>query len=397
MCQRKTVPLKITQLTHHDLDGYGASTVVASYAEVSRVVHVPRYSDVGGVVDIELQRLTRAKEPELLIMTDLGLEPVAVTFIKAFAAMNQKRTTDQHHRLIVLDHHASSIDQLGAQGLLPMPTPMEGWPSLKRFSLDDEAIVVMIDDTRCATRMAQDHHALYATTTPEPQVAAALATLVEAIDAVDLWRKDRPIFRQALVLDEVFWDNVSGFIPLDHPGHDGFIAHLLLGMATRLGGGATPAEIERESGSLRASVIDAMVAGQPGDDPSLTTRMRIAPLLARSPALFRRLKNGAKLSFGLDAGTFQRVSDAIMVSGDAPLVINVQRSGSMSFRSNNETALEAARLFRGGGHKDASGGRLISGSVSSLADAVAQVEPVLDPPKPDLSSNPFAALQKLKT
>ena len=34
--------MKITQLTHHDLDGYGASTVVGAYADVSRVVHVAR-------------------------------------------------------------------------------------------------------------------------------------------------------------------------------------------------------------------------------------------------------------------------------------------------------------------------------------------------------------------
>jgi nanoRNase/pAp phosphatase (c-di-AMP/oligoRNAs hydrolase) len=68
----------------------------------------------------------------------------------------------------------------------------------------------------------------------------------------------------------------------------------------------------------------------------------------------------------------------------------------MSFRSNNETALEAARKFRGGGHKDAAGGRLSSGAVVSLADAVAQVEPVLNPPKPDTSKSPFAALQGFK-
>ena len=388
--------MKITQLTHHDLDGYGASTVVGAYADVSRVLHVSRYADVGPVVETELQRLGRVSEPEMLIMTDLGLESVAVTFIKNILAMNAKRPSDGRHRLLVLDHHASSVDQLGAQGLAPGDAGHPAWPGLKSVAPDDSAVTVLIDESRSATRLAHDHRDLYATTSPAPDVADALAVLVEAIDAVDLWKKDRPMFRPALVLDEVFWENVHGFIPLDHPWHDRFLGQLLLGMATRLGGGATPAAIEREAGALRARVIDALLAGQPGDDPDLTTRMRIAPLLARSPDLFRRLANGAKLSFGLDAGTFQRVSDAIMVSGDATLVINVQRSGSMSFRSNDETALNAARQFRGGGHKDAAGGRLPSGAVVSLADAVAQVEPVLNPPKPDLSKSPFAALQGFK-
>ena len=388
--------VKITQLTHHDLDGYGASTVAAAHADIARVVHVPRYSDVGPVVAAELHRLSRASAPEMLLMTDLGLEAVAVTFIKDFAAMNARHGAERQHRLVVLDHHASSVDQLAAQGLPPAPGSGVLWPGLKAFLPDDPAITILIDETRCATRLTSDHRDLYATRAPEPDAADALAVLVEAIDAVDLWQKSRPIFRQALVLDEVFWENVTGFIPVGHPWHDGFVGRLLLGLAAHLGGGATPAAIEREAGILRAQVVDGLLHAEPGDDRDQTTRMRIAPVLARSPELFMRLPGGAKLSFGLDSGTFQRVSDAIMVSRDATLVINVQRSGSMSFRSNNETALDAARKFRGGGHKDAAGGRLVSGAAVSLADAAAQVVPVLDPPKADLSKSPFAALQGFK-
>ena len=385
--------MKITQLTHHDLDGYGASIVVGAHADVSRVVHLSRYADVGPVLETEGAQLRRAEQPEMLIITDLGLEAAAIAFIIDFAAMNAKRV-GRAHRLLVLDHHASTVDQLAARGLHPSPANLGS--DLKRYDLGDPAITVMVDETRCATRLAYDHRDLYARRAPDAGTAAALAVLVAAIDAVDLWRKDDPIFRQALVLDEVFWDNVSGFIPVAHPWHDRFIGRLLLGMAAHLGGGTAPAAIEQEIGAVRAQVIDALLAGEPCDDPELTVRMRLAPVLARSPDLFRRLQGGATLSYGLDAGTFQRVSDAMLASGDATLAINVQRSGSMSFRSSNETALEAARKFRGGGHKDAAGGRLASGAAMSLADAVAQVAPVLDPPKPDLSKNPFAALQGFK-
>jgi hypothetical protein len=124
--------------------------------------------------------------------------------------------------------------------------------------------------------------------------------------------------------------------------------------------------------------------------------MRIARVLARSRELFRPMSDGTLLSFGLDPGTFQRVSDLIMNGGGAKRVANVQRTGSISFRSNDETALSGARAFRGGGHKDAAGGKLPSGSAFSLADACAQVEPLLNPPAPDPSASPFAALRNWK-
>ena len=383
--------MTITQITHHDLDGYGASTVVGQFVDVSRIVHVPRYSDVGPVVETELKRLGKAAAPEMIVMTDLGLEAVAVTFIRNFAALNRRREEAARHRLIVLDHHASSVDQLREGKLEPQPLPDA--PGVQRFDLEDPNIVVLIDEARCATRMAYEHRALYATR--EAGADPILGALVSAVDAVDLWRKDRPEFRAGTSLDEVFWDNVSNLVPIGHPWHDRFVSDLLLGVARLLADGATPAEIEGGVPALRREILDRYLADDAGDDRSLTTRMRVARVLAASE-LFHPLSDGTLMSFGLDAGTFQRVSDLIMASGRASRVLNVQRAGTMSFRSNNETALDGARRFRGGGHKDAAGGKLTSGTAFSLADAIAQVEPVLNPPAPDPSASPFAALKNWK-
>lgn len=383
--------MNVTQITHHDLDGYGASTVVGSYVAVARVVHVPRYADVGPVVEEELKRLARAGESELLIITDLGLEDVAVKFIQSFAALNRRRDEAVRHRLIVLDHHASSIDRMRQHGLAPS---VDG--TLSTFDLADPAIVVLVDGDRCATRMAYEHRALYAPGGVEPEGDETLATLVAAIDAVDLWRKDLPAFPGGQALDEAFWDNVSNLVPTGHPWHDRFVGALLLAVAGLLREGLSPAGIERRVGAVRAEILDAFLADDPGDDRTRTTRTRIARVLARSRDLFRPLSDGTLLSFGLDAGTFQRVSDAIMETGAATRVANVQRAGSMSFRSNDGTALDGARRFRGGGHKDAAGGKLPSGSAFSLADACAQVDPLLNPPPPDPSASPFAALKDWK-
>ncbi|MBX9932937.1 MAG: dimethylmenaquinone methyltransferase [Methylobacterium sp.] len=385
--------MKATQITHNDLDGYGASTVVGAFREVERIVHVARYSDIGPVVEVELKRLGASKAPELLIVTDLGLEAPAVNFLKSFAAMNGRRSGEEKHRLVVLDHHASSLDQLREQGIVPLPE--EG--TLKRFDLADPDLTLLIDESRCATRMAFDHRELYALDEPTEAERLDLQTLVEAVDALDLWKKDRATFLGGHTLDEVFWDNVATLVPLGHPWHDRFIGDLFRGVAELLRQGRSPAEIESGIGALRTRILDALLKGEPDDDRLLTTRMRVARVLARSDTLFRPLSDGTLLSFGLDSGMFQRVSDRIMESGRARRVVNVQRTGSLSFRSNNETALDGARKFRGGGHKDAAGGRLPNNaSAFSIADALGQVEPVLNPPPPDLSGSPFAALKNWK-
>ncbi len=384
--------MNATQITHHDLDGYGASTVVSSYLRVTNIVHVPRYADVGPVVEGELKRLGTAAETELLLLTDLGLEDVTVKFIRSFAGLNQRRHPAAQHRLIVLDHHASSLDRLEAHNL----TPSSEIGALRTFNLGDPNIAVLVDVSRCATRMAYEHRALYATREVGPEIEAQLAALAEAIDAVDLWQKTAPAFLHGLVLDEVFWDNVSNLLPPGHPWHDRFVSALLQAAAGLLQRALTPAEIELEAGTMRTQVLDMLLGEDPEDDRSLTTRMRIARVLARSRELFRPLSDGTLLSFGLDPGTFQRVSDIIMETGGAKRVANVQRTGSISFRSNDETALSGARTFRGGGHKDAAGGRLPSGSAFSLADACAQVEPLLNAPAADPSASPFAALRNWK-
>ena len=384
--------MTLVQITHNDLDGYGASTVAACLAPVERVVHVARYSDVGPVVEDELKRLRKAQEPETLLMTDLGLEEPAIAFFRRFAAMNRNRAEGSRHRLVVLDHHASSLDQLRRQGLEPAPDPER--PGLTRTDLGDADIFVLIDEAHCATRMAFDQRALYAP--QEAEGPAELPTLIEAVEALDLWRKSDPAFTGGLALDEIFWDSVSPLVPVGHPRHDRFLSDLLLAAARCLAEGATAAELERRAGSLRAGIVDALLADEPADDPTLTTRMRLARMLARSESLFHPLSDGTLLSFGLDSGTFQRVSDLVMEGGRATRVVNVQRAGTLSFRSINGTALDGARAFRGGGHRDAAGGKLPQGSAHSLADAVAQVEPILNPPAPDPSASPFAALKNWK-
>lgn len=384
--------MNATHITHHDLDGYGASTIAGLFRAIAAVVHVPRYADVGPVLASELKRLGKAPEPELLLITDLGLEDATVKLLRSFAAQNRGRDAGKRHGMVVLDHHVSSLDQLRAHGLAP--SSEQG--ALSIFDLGDPAIAILIDPTRCATRMTYEHRTLYGGQETDAALPGTVAALVAAIDAVDLWQKGEPAFQGGTALDEMFWDNVSNLVPVGHPWHDRFVREILLAVAGLLDQGLSPAQIERETGAIRTRILDAFLADDPDDDKTCTTRVRIARVLARSDQLFRPLSDGTLVSFGLDAGTFQRVSDRIMETGRAKRLANVQRAGSISFRSIDGTALDGARRFRGGGHTDAAGGKLPSGTAFSLSDAMAQVETVLNAPPADPSASPFAALKNWK-
>lgn len=387
--------MDVTQISHHDLDGYGACLVAGRLAEVKRVIHVPRYTDVGAVLQAEGARLAKAATPELLLVTDLSLEADAVQFIKGFAAANLKRPEDRRHRLVVLDHHTSSTEHLATKGLTTASTDEAG--TLSVYDAGDPLIHVAIDTGRCATWMTYEHRHLISDRVLDADLEAHLGTLVAAVDAYDMWRKADPAFRQGVLVNEVLWESSSAYVPPGHPWHDRFVDELLMAVAAELQTGAAPAEIELRIPALRRSVVDGLLSQEPDDDRSLTMRARLYAALSRSPDLFRSLSDGTKLSFGLDGGVFQAVSDHIMERGDAERVINAARGGGMSFRSRNGTALEAARKFRGGGHADSAGGKLPNGSAFSLADAAAQIEPILCPPPPKEGDSPFAALKNWKS
>lgn len=255
---------------------------------------------------------------------------------------------------------------------------------------------IAVDVTRCATRMLFEGRRLIFDRELEPALDMRLRALVSAIDAYDMWRKTDPAFRLGVVANEVLWESTAAFVPAGHPWHDRFVRDLLMAVACELHADVPPSEIELKAPGLRKGVVDKLLSDQPDDDRSLTTRARLHAALSRSPELFRTLADGTKLSFGLDGGVFQSVSDLIMERGDANRVVNAARGGGMSFRSRNGTALEAARKFRGGGHADSAGGKLPNGSAFSLTDAVAQIEPILCPPAPKEADSPFAALKNWK-
>ena len=400
------MPRRVTQFSHNDLDGFGASAVAAAACEVARVAHIMRYSDVAEVMGAELDRLARAEVAETVLVTDIGVEVPFAGAIRTFVHVNSKRADP--HRLVVLDHHASSLTVLRNTGFVEHGAP-EGLPaSAVAFTAPEERAarsdagrahaVVVVDVERSATRMAHEMAHLYARGASDREGLAerAVANLVACVDAVDLWRPDDPAFAHGNVLNDAFWEVVNTVAPADHPLQEAFVRGLLLNLAEAVDT-MSPGSLELSLGKRRATVLGRVLreAGHVEDDEDrdgLTLRTRMSRYLARTDDLLVEAMPGVRVCHAMDVGVFQRVSDAMLRAGRARVAVDVMRGGSMSIRSRDGgSALAFARLFGGGGHGDAAGARLTkSDSVLTLEDAVARVRAVVERTGADVAREPSA-------
>ncbi len=384
------------QITHNDLDGYGASTVAGLHRPVSRVEHVMRYSDVDAIVRPEVDRLKGTREPALLLCTDVGIETGFAGLIRGFARMVAE--CGVAHRLLVIDHHASSVDVLRGRGMVMsegegvLSGCVVAVPPEARASIDPRtgtpSIMAVVDVTRCATRLAHDLCGLYADPAEDRLVlepSPAVGTLVGAIDAADLWRRDAPLFHVGEVLNEAFWESVATFVPTGHPMHDPMMSRLLLAVARQAADGEPVGRIEDRLGATRRDVVGDLLdeAGHvPDGDPGTeTARMRVSRYLATGGGLFADMGDGVAVCHAVDPGVYQRCSDIMLRQGGATVAVNVMRGGAMSFRSRDEdgAALALARRFGGGGHAQAAGGRMAGDPVMSPTDAIRRMREVLSP------------------
>ncbi len=391
----------VTQISHNDLDGYGASTVVAAFVPVDRVVHVTRYRDVPAIFGMEIARLRDAEASEMLIITDIAIERATAAMIREFAVMNSERPGHEH-RLVVLDHHASSVTWLTTLGFHALPEREPDQAQACYYTVpgqdlgdpnrpDRDPIVVLIDDTRSATKIAYDHARIYAGEACRVSVDSemlhsgvsgeqTIAALVAGVDAVDLWHRDDPAFGCGEAINEGFWEVVGSFIPEGHELHDRFVSMILIGLAGLTERHGLGKRIEIDGMAVRSHVVNRLIkqAGlkETPDQAGLSTRMRIARLVGHSTVLFADLASpvATKIAFAMDPGIFQRTADEMLRDGRAALVINVLRGGQMSLRSRSGEALDLAALLSGGGHANSAGAQLTVGPVFSRGQAKSACE-----------------------
>jgi len=345
-------PESLYHLSHTDLDGYACQFLTHLCFE--RITY--QNSNYGDEIEGRLKVLFDAMLTDnarhiLLLITDLNLSVEQCRHIED--QLENLRNLKSNTRIDVqlLDHHAS------------------GEESAKTFEW------YYLDTARSATQITYDWlNKTFACETLKPW-----ERLVEAVDAVDIWQTDKPGFEFGKVLMNAIAQAREVGRALFDEEDRAHKFHLIRQAAKLLD---TPNAHIRLDEKMHA--IKKAFFGQSRPDNTLDNLVAdyLTDLLtAQKEALTIRYRDKTGvLTFGLP--NISVVGNAFLVKNpDIDFILNVSNNGSISLRSADRADVSeiAATLAGGGGHPNASGGK-IGGfkEVYNYADVKSTIERLID-------------------
>jgi len=315
-------------LSHIDLDGYGCqylSTQCFENVECYNANYGPevpaRLEEI--VKKIEQDKFIGGDETErLILITDLNLTTKEANWI-------EKEAVRIGAKLQLLDHHAS------------------GAKAAERFAW------YKLDTTRCATLITydwlQEHYAF--------DNENSLATIVKAINAIDIWLSDDELFEYG----KVMLGMISGAREVNRilfPAQDrAFKLSLIDAAKQRVENENAPIKLDDDLHQIKKSFFKQ---AQNNTKDNLVA-FYVTDLLTTDKQRLTINYKGYKGILGYNVGNTSIIGNTCMVNNpDYDFYMDVNFRGNFSLRSNNKLDVSqmAALIGNGGGHPNASGGKI---------------------------------------
>jgi len=315
-------------LSHIDLDGYGCqylSTQCFENVECYNANYGPevpaRLEEI--VKKIEQDKFIGGDETErLILITDLNLTTKEANWI-------EKEAVRIGVKLQLLDHHAS------------------GAKAAERFAW------YKLDTTRCATLITydwlQEHYAF--------DNENSLATIVKAINAIDIWLSDDELFEYG----KVMLGMISGAREVNRilfPAQDrAFKLSLIDAAKQRVENENAPIKLDDDLHQIKKSFFKQ---AQNNTKDNLVA-FYVTDLLTTDKQRLTINYKGYKGILGYNVGNTSIIGNTCMVNNpDYDFYMDVNFRGNFSLRSNNKLDVSqmAALIGNGGGHPNASGGKI---------------------------------------
>jgi oligoribonuclease NrnB/cAMP/cGMP phosphodiesterase (DHH superfamily) len=318
----------IYHLSHIDLDGYGCqylSTTCFDKVECYNANYGPevtaRLEEM--VHQIEQDNFIHGAETErLILITDLNLTTKEGNWI-------EKEAVRIGAKLQLLDHHATGAN------------------AAERFAW------YVLDTTRSATRITYDWLQQHYGFDPENEYA----TIVKAINAIDIWKSEDPLFEYG----KVMLGMISGAREINRilfPNEDrAFKLSLIEAARIRIAMQEAPIRLDDDLHQIKKTFFR-----QTSDNTKDNlVAFYVTDLLTKDKQRLSIHYKGYKGILGYNVGNTSIIGNTFLVNNpDYDFYMDVNFRGNFSLRSNDKLDVSqmAAQIGNGGGHPNASGGKI---------------------------------------
>ena len=318
----------VYHLSHIDLDGYGCQYLSQKCFDTIECYNANYGPEVAArlgeiVKKIEQDKFLHGDDVEALILiTDLNLTTKEGTWI-------EKEAVRIGAKLQLLDHHAT------------------GAAAAERFAW------YKLDTTRCATLITYDwlqaHYDFDKTND--------LATIVKAINAIDIWVSDDSLFEYG----KVMLGMISGAREVNRilfPAQDrAFKLSLIEAAKQRVNEEDAPIRLDDDLHQIKK----AFFRQRENNTKDNLVAYYVTKLLTKDKQRLTIHYKGYKGILGYNVGNTSIIGNACMVENDDyDFYMDINFRGNFSLRSNNklDVSAMASHIGNGGGHPNASGGKI---------------------------------------
>ena len=318
----------VYHLSHIDLDGYGCQYLTTQCYETIDCFNANYGPEVSArlgeiVKKIEQDKFVQGDETErLILITDINLTTKEGNWI-------EKEAIRIGAKLQLLDHHAT------------------GEKAAERFAW------YKLDTTRCATLITYDwlqtHYAFDKENT--------LAPIVKAINAIDIWVNDDELFEYG----KVMLGMISGAREIGRilfPAEDrAFKLSMIDAAKNRIDNEDAPIKLDDDLHQIKK----AFFKQEKNNTKDNLVAYYVTDLLTQDKQRLTIAYKGHKGILGYNVGNASIIGNASMVANeDYAFYMDVNFRGNFSLRSNNklDVSAMAAHIGNGGGHVNASGGKV---------------------------------------
>jgi oligoribonuclease NrnB/cAMP/cGMP phosphodiesterase (DHH superfamily) len=314
-------------LSHIDLDGYGCQYLTDKQFTAAHFYNANYGPEVKArleeiVAQIERDRFLHPDLEALILITDLNLLTKEGHYI-------EREATRLNAQLQLLDHHGT------------------GASAAEKFDW------YTLDTSRCATLITYDWLREHYDFDPE----GSYQTIVDAINAVDIWLDDHTLFEYG----KVMLGMISGAREINRvmfPEQDRTFKFSLISAATeRIHQADAPILLDDELHQIKK----AFFRQEQNNTKDNLVASYVTKLLTEQRTRLEISYMGYKGILGYNVGNTSIMGNTFLVENpDMDFYMDVNYRGGFSLRSNDKLDVSemAAKIGNGGGHPNASGGKI---------------------------------------